>query len=60
MKKSVKYSPEVMERAVRLVFEARAQYESHGPPLYPLRPRLVGTAEPSINGSVSMTRYRSA
>jgi transposase len=28
MKKAVKCSPEVMERAVRLVFEASAQYES--------------------------------
>ena len=26
MKKSVKYSPEVMERAVRMVFDAKDQY----------------------------------
>ena len=28
MKKSVKYSPEVRERAVRMVFEHRAEHES--------------------------------
>ena len=28
MKESVEFSPEVMERAVRMVFEAKDQYES--------------------------------
>ena len=28
MRKSVKFSPEVMERAVRMVFEHRAEHES--------------------------------
>ena len=28
MKKATRYSPEVMERAVRMVFEHRAEHES--------------------------------
>ena len=45
MKKSVKYSPEVMERAVRLVFEARAQYESQWATIVSIAAKIGCTAE---------------
>lgn len=45
MKKSVKYSPEVMERAVRLVFEARDQYESQWATIVSIAAKIGCTAE---------------
>ena len=45
MKKSVKYSPEVMERAVRWVFEARAQYESQWAAMVSIAAKIGCTAE---------------
>lgn len=45
MKKSVKYSPEVIERAVRLVFEARAQYESQWAMIVSIVAKIGCTAE---------------
>ena len=45
MKKSVKYSPEVMERAVRLVGEARGQYESQWAAIVSIAAKIGCTAE---------------
>ncbi len=45
MKKFVKYSPEVMERAVRLVFEARAQHESQWATIVSTAAKIGCTAE---------------
>ena len=45
MKKFVKYSPEVMERAVRLVFEARAQSESQWAAMVSIAAKIGCTAE---------------
>ena len=44
MKKSVKYSPEVMERAVRLVFEAKDQYESQWSAIVSIAAKIGCTA----------------
>jgi transposase-like protein len=45
MKKSVKYSPEVMERAVRLVFEAKDQHESEWAAIVSIAAKIGCTAE---------------
>jgi transposase-like protein len=45
MKKSVKYSPEVMERAVRMVFEAKDQYESQWAAIVSISAKIGCTAE---------------
>ncbi len=45
MKKSVKYSPEVMERAVRMVFEAKDQYESQWAAIVSIASKIGCTAE---------------
>jgi transposase-like protein len=45
MKKSMKYSPEVMERAVRMVFEARDQYESQWAAIVSIASKIGCTAE---------------
>jgi transposase len=45
MKKSVKYSPEVMERAVRLVFEAKEQHESEWAAIVSIAAKIGCTAE---------------
>ncbi len=45
MKKSVKYSPEVMERAVRMVFEAKDQYESQWAAIVSISAKMGCTAE---------------
>lgn len=45
MKKSVKFSPEVMERAVRMVFEAKDQYESQWAAIVSIAGKIGCTAE---------------
>src|SRR5512137_117030 len=45
MKKPVKYSPEVMERAVRLVFEAKDQHESEWAAIVSIAAKIGCTAE---------------
>jgi transposase len=45
MKKSVKFSPEVIERAVRMVFEARDQYESQWAAIVSIAAKIGCTAE---------------
>ena len=44
-KKSTRYSPEVMERAVRLVFESREQYESQWAAIESIAGKIGCTAE---------------
>ena len=44
-KKSPRYSPEVMERAVRLVFESREQYESQWAAIESIAGKIGCTAE---------------
>ena len=45
MKKSSKFSPEVRERAVRLVFEHQGEYESQGAAIGPIASKIGCTAE---------------
>ena len=45
MKKSLKFSPEVQERAVRLVVEARAQHESQWAAIVSIAAKIGCTAE---------------
>jgi transposase len=45
MKKSVKYSPEVMERAVRLMFEAKEQHASQWAAIVSIAAKIGCTAE---------------
>ena len=45
MRKSLKYSPEVIERAVRMVFEHRAQYESQWATIVSIAAKIGCTAE---------------
>ena len=45
MKKSIKYSPEVRERAVRLVFEHQNEYESQWAALVSISSKIGCTAE---------------
>ena len=45
MKKSLKFSPEVQERAVRMVVEARAQHESQWAAIVSIAAKLGCTAE---------------
>jgi transposase len=44
-KKSIKYSPEGIERAVRLVFESREQYESQWAAIESIAGKIGCTAE---------------
>jgi transposase len=44
-KKAIKYSPEVMERAVRMVFESREQYESQWGAIVSIAGKIGCTAE---------------
>ncbi|WP_094298971.1 IS3 family transposase [Noviherbaspirillum autotrophicum] len=44
-KKSTRYSPEIMERAVRLVFESREQYESQWAAIESIAGKIGCTAE---------------
>src|SRR5437667_11963530 len=44
-KKSVKFSPEVIERAVRMVFEARGEYESQWAAIISIAGKIGCTAE---------------
>jgi transposase len=44
-KKSVKFSPEVIERAVRMVFEARGEYESQWAAIVSIAGKIGCTAE---------------
>jgi len=45
MKKSAKFSPEVIERAVRMVFEAKDQYESQWAAIVSIAAKIGCTAE---------------
>ena len=45
MKKSLKFSPEVQERAVRMVVEARAQHESQWAAIVSIAAKIGCTAE---------------
>lgn len=45
MKKSTKFSPEVQERAVRMVTEAREQYESQWAAIVSIAAKIGCTAE---------------
>jgi transposase len=45
MKKSVRYSPEVMERAVRMVQEAGSEYESQWAAITSIAAKIGCTAE---------------
>jgi transposase len=45
MKKSTKYSPEVIDRAVRLVFEAKDQHESEWAAIVSIAAKIGCTAE---------------
>jgi transposase len=44
-KKSAKFSPEVMERAVHMVFEARGEYESQWATIVSIAGKIGCTAE---------------
>ena len=45
MKKATRYSPEVMERAVRMVFEHRAEHESQWATIVSIAAKIGCTAE---------------
>lgn len=45
MKKSAKFSPEVVERAVRMVFEAKDQYESQWAAIVSIAAKIGCTSE---------------
>jgi len=45
MKKSAKFSPEVIERAVRMVFEAKDQYESQWAAIVSIAAKIGCTSE---------------
>jgi transposase len=45
MRKSQKFSPEVVERAVRMVFEAKGQYESQWAAIESIAAKIGCTAE---------------
>jgi len=45
MRKSPRYSPEVIERAVRMVFEAKDQYESQWAAIESIASKIGCTAE---------------
>jgi transposase len=45
MKKSIRYTPEVMERAVRMVMEAGSQYESQWAAMTSIAAKIGCTAE---------------
>jgi transposase-like protein len=45
MKKPVKFSPEVMERAVRMVFEAKGQHESQWAAIVSIAGKIGCSAE---------------
>ncbi len=45
MKKSIKYSPEVRERAVRMVFEHRAEHESQWATIVSIAGKIDCTAQ---------------
>ena len=60
MKKSNKFSPEVRERAVRMVQEHRGEYPSVWGPLNPLPPSSVACRERLTNGEAGRGRHRQA
>ena len=45
MRKSAKFSPEIIERAVRMVFEAKDQYESQWAAIESIAAKIGCTAE---------------
>ena len=45
MRKSTNFSPEVVEHAVRMVFEAKNQYESHWAAIESIAPKIGCTCE---------------
>lgn len=58
MKKPVKYSPEVMERAVRMVLEAKDQYESQWAAIVSISAKMGCTAETYGAGCANMSVTR--
>lgn len=49
MRKSVKFSPEVRERAVRMVFEHRGEYESQWAAVVSIAGKIGCTAQTLLN-----------
>ena len=49
MKKSVKFSPEVRERAVRMVFEHRGEYESQWAAVVSIAGKIGSTPQTLLN-----------
>lgn len=49
MKKSTKFSPEVRERAVRLVFESRGEHASQWTAISTIAPKIGCTAQTLCN-----------
>jgi len=49
MRKSVRFSPEVRERAVRMVFEHRAEYESQWAAVVSISGKIGCTAQTLLN-----------
>ncbi len=49
MRKSIKFSPEVRERAVRMVFEHRGQYESQWAAVVSIAGKIGCTAQTLLN-----------
>lgn len=49
MKKSMRYSPEVMERTVRMVQEAGSEYEPNRPPTLSQRQHAGGVIYAALN-----------
>lgn len=49
MRKSVKFSPEVRERAVRMVFEHRAEYESQWAAVVSIAGKIGSTPQTLLN-----------
>ena len=56
-KKAIKYSPEVMERAVRMVFESREQYESQWAAIVSIAGKIGCTAA-RLHGCTAETLRR--
>ena len=49
MKKSTKFSPEVRERAVRMVFEVRPEYSSQWAAIQAIAPKIGCTTQTLCN-----------
>ena len=53
MKKSTKFSPEVRERAVRMVFEVRPEYSSQWAAIQAIAPRSAARHRGCATGCVA-------